>query len=184
MNRLRKTGSVPLCLAVITVLCLLHGVLRAQPSGDAGIASPESVQKSILNDKASLQEEIKKVETQLSRAAEGDQKRLLEEQAEFLQKIDLVYEQRLVQEKRSFEPSRTLAQLRKEMEDGTGQAGLTEPFYPFSFLDELGDTLALLQEQTGSLKDVLKAAEESYQSAQEKLKEKAQDLLCFQLVIL
>jgi len=176
MTRVRKTGSVYLCLAVISLLCVLHGVLHAQPSGDTGNSSPDSMQKSILNDKASIQEEIKKIETLLGRTAEGDEKRVFEEQAELLQKIDLVYEQRLVQVKRSLELSRTLAQLRKEMEEGTGQAGVTEPSYPFSFLDELGDKLTLLQEQTGPLQDVLKTAEESYQSAQEKLKEKAQDL--------
>jgi small-conductance mechanosensitive channel len=165
--------SARFALIILAFVLLLHGVCWADTAGEAPAELPEALQKKILDAKAGLQQEIKKAEDLLTGAAGEEEQRLYTELIDQLQKIDIVYEQQLVQVKRSPELSQTLEQLKQEMAGETGQAG--EPSYPFSYLDELGDKLFLLEEQAGSFAEELKTADESYLTAREKLKGKEQD---------
>lgn len=167
----------PLLLGVVIiawVLCL-RGVSCSQSPDDAAISSPEELQKKILEDKTLLQEEMKKVEELLAGAAGDEERRLYTELIDRLQKLDIVYEQQLVQARRSVDLSRDIEQVRKETAGGTLGAGAEDGVYPFSQFNELGDRLFLLEEQTGAFEEALQSADESYRAAREKLEGKEQE---------
>ena len=175
MKVLQIIRSWSLGLFVIAALLFLRGVCYSQPPEDAAIASPEALQKTLLDDKALLQEEIKKAEALLAGSSGDEERRFYTELLDQLQKIDIVYEQQLVQIKRSPELSQTLEKVKNETVQGPDTSKVKEGYYPFSYLDELGNKLFLLEEQAGSFAEELKTADEAYLTAREKLKEKEQD---------
>ncbi len=78
MKVLQIIRSWSLGLFVIASLLFLRGVCYSQPPDDAAIASPEALQKTILEDKAVLQEEMKKVEALLAGSSGDEERRFLD----------------------------------------------------------------------------------------------------------
>jgi len=105
MKIIRSVRAVPVIIAAVL---MLHGPGRAEPAGDAAADSPEALQKAILDDKALLREEIKKAEGLLAGAAGDEERRFYAELLDQLQNINVIYEQQLVQVKRSPELSQAL----------------------------------------------------------------------------
>ena len=168
----------PLCfvLIVLASVLLLHGICPAQTAGDAPADSPASLQKKIQEDKARLQEEMAKADNLFAAATGDDDRRSFEELTDLLQKIDIVYEQQLVQIRRSIDLANALEQVKKETAQGPDASKADKGYYPFSYLDELTGKLFLLKEQTSSFEGNLVSADAAYQSAREKLEGKEQDL--------
>jgi len=163
-------------LIILAAVLLLHGVCCAATADDVPADSPEALQKKILDDKARLQEEMAKAEDLLAGATGDEDRRSFEELTDLLQKVDIVYEQHLLQVKRSFELSNALEQVKKETAQGPDKSKAEKGYYPFSYLDELTDKLFLLEEQTSAFEGALVSADEAYQAALEKLKGKEQEL--------
>ncbi len=170
MKIIRSVRAVPVIIAAVL---MLHGPGRAEPAGDAAADSPEALQKAILDDKALLREEIKKAEGLLAGAAGDEERRFYAELLDQLQNINVIYEQQLVQVKRSPELSQALEKLEQETARGAGEAA--EASYPFSSFDELGDRLFLLEEQALSFDEALKSADEAYLTARDKVRGREQE---------
>jgi small-conductance mechanosensitive channel len=176
MARVRAIHPMRFILIILAVI-LLHGICCAETTaGDATPADPpESLQKKILDDKARLQEEMQKAEDLLAAAAGDEDRRSFEDLNDLLQKIDIVYEQQLVQIRRSIDLANALEQVTKETDQGPDASKADKGYYPFSYLDELTGKLFLLEEQTSSFEGNLVSADEAYQAAMEKLKAKEQE---------
>ena len=138
----------------------------------------EESKEKILENQAHLKEEIQKLTTAIELHAQDKEEILppiLEQKLEVLQKIDLIYEQQLIQIKRSFDLMQTLAQLREGLSNVVTQKPLPEPPYSFSFLDELKEKLVILEGQNRPIEDTIKTATASLQATQDKLKKTDQD---------
>lgn len=174
MNTTTPVRRMRFALILLAALVLLPGICRGETAGEAAADSPEALQKKIEENKALLQEEIKKAEGVLAGAPGDEERKLYAELLDQLQKISIVYEQQLVQSKRSPELSQALEKFKNETVPGPDPSKLVEGYYPFSYLDELRNKLFLLEEQAVSFAEELKTADEAYLTARDKVKDKEQ----------
>ena len=175
---LKSIISIYLYITLFSIIVTVHHVSHAQTNDIQNKSTHEESKEKILENQAHLKEEITKVTTAIELHAQDKEEILppiLEQKLEVLQKIDLIYEQQLIQIKRSFDLMQTLEQLREELSNVVTQKPLSEPPYSFSFLDELKEKLVILEGQNRPIEDTIKTATASLQATQDKLKKTDQD---------
>ncbi len=175
MNTTTPVRRMLFALILLAALMLLPGICRGETAGEAAADSPEALQKKIEENKALLQEELRTALDLLAGATGEEDRRSFEELIDLLQKLDIVYEQQLVQVRRSIDLARSLEQAKKETTQGPEPSKAEKGYYPFSYLDELAGRLFLLEEQTAAFEGALAGADEAYQRVLEKLQGKEQE---------
>ncbi|NHJ32725.1 MAG: hypothetical protein FK732_07675, partial [Asgard group archaeon] len=167
-----------LYITFFSIILTVSHVSLAQTKDIQKKSTHEESKEKILEKQAHLKEEIQKVNTAIELQAQDKEEKLppvLEQKLGILQKIDFIYEQQLIQIKRSFDLIQTLEQLREELSNVVTQKTLPEPPYSFLLLDELKEKLVILEGQNRPIQDTIKTADASLQATQDKLKKTDQD---------
>jgi hypothetical protein len=168
--KLKSIISTYVYITFFSIILTICHVSLAQINDIQKKSTHEESKENILENQAHLKEEIQKVKTAIELQAQDKKEKLppiLEQKLEILQKIDLIYEQQLIQVKRSFDLMQTLEQLREELSNVVTKKTLPEPPYSFSFLDEFKEKLVILEGPNRPIEDTIKTAEASLQATQD-----------------
>ena len=166
-------------ITFFSIILTVPHVSLAQTSNNEKKSTYEESKKKILEKQAQLKEEITKVTAAIELKAQDELERptsISKQRLEILLKVDLVYEQQLIQIKRSVELIQTAVQLREELSAILAKKTVPEPPYSFFLLDEYKEKLILLEEQRGSIAETVTSAEDSFQSTKDKLRTSDQSL--------
>ena len=151
----------------------------AQTNDSAVKLTLEEQQEQIREKQTRLKEEIEKVQGALALSAQytvESPSTFLKQQLELLESINRVYEQHLIQVKRSNDLMETDKQLRAELSAPASKKTVPDAPYSFEQLDELQEELLLLEGQSKSIADTLRTTDASLQASKDKVKVTGQSL--------
>ena len=185
MKRSKKTfaaNTARFMLLWVTLFSAMVAVCTssfAQTNDSAVTITLEEQQNQIREKQTRLKEEIETVQRSIALSAQYTVEipsKLLKQQLELLESINRVYEQQLIQVKRSNDLMETYKQLRAELSAPVSKKTVPDAPYSFEQLDELQEQLLLLEGQSKSIADTLRTTDASLEAAKDKVKVTGQSL--------
>ena len=159
MKRSKKMSSVNavwfmvLGVTLFSITMAVSTSSRAQTNGGEIKLTLEEQQEQIREKQTGLKEEIEKAQRSIALSAQytvETPSTFLKQQLELLESINRVYEQQLIQVKRSNDLMETDKQLRAELSAPASKKTVPDAPYSFEQLDELQEKLLLLEGQSKS----------------------------------
>jgi len=179
MSTTRTACFMLLGVALFSAMVTVGDISRAQTNDSAITLTLDEQQEQIREKQTRLQEEIETVQRSIALSAQYTLEMpltQLKQQLEFLESINRIYEQQLVQVKRSSDLKETHKQLQAELSAPVNKKTVPDAPYTFELLDELQEELLLLEGQNNSIGDTLGNTEASLQASKDKVKATGQTL--------
>jgi potassium efflux system protein len=181
-KKMSTANTARLMLLWVTLFSAMVTVCNssfAQTNDSAVTITLEEQQEQIREKQTRLKEEIETVQRSIALSAQYTVEipsKLLKQQLELLESINRVYEQQLIQVKRSNDLMETYQQLRAELSAPVSKKTVPDAPYSFEQLDELQEQLLLLEGQSKSIADTLRTTDASLEAAKDKVKVTGQSL--------
>ena len=168
-----------LWVALILTMVTLCTSSLAQTNDSAITLTLAEQQEQIQEKQTRLKEEIETAQRSIALSAQYTLEipsTLLKQQLELLESINRLYEQQLIQIKRSNDLMETEKQLRAELSAPANKKTMPDAPYSFEVLDELQEKLLLLEGQNKSIAETLRTTDASLEASKEKVKVTGQGL--------
>ena len=179
MSRANTARFMVLWVTLFSTTVALCTSSRAQTNDGEIKLTLEEQQEQIREKQTRLKEEIETVQRSIALSAQYTVEipsTLLKQQLELLESINRVYEQQLIQVKRSNDLMETDKQLRAELSAPVNKKTMPDAPYSFEQLDELQEQLLLLEGQSKSIADTLRTTDASLEASKDKVKVTGQSL--------
>ena len=179
MSTTHRVRSMLLWVALILTMVTLCTSSFAQTNDSAITLTLAEQQEQIQEKQTRLKEEIETAQRSIALSAQYTLEipsTLLKQQLELLESINRLYEQQLIQIKRSNDLMETEKQLRAELSAPANKKTMPDAPYSFEVLDELQEKLLLLEGQNKSIAETLRTTDASLEASKEKVKVTGQGL--------